>query len=1404
MEELAALRLYLPPALYEALECELPTPGERLLGEAVQRLAQALRDLAAHLPSYLVQQVISDPQPGIVQGGFLKGSLLFADISGFTPISEKLSRIGKEGAEEVTALVNRYFRTMLPILGGYGGDVLKFGGDAMLGYFGGPLSAEKAVQAALEMQRAMAAFASLPTSAGVFKLEMKVGIHRGKFFAARMGTAEGMEYAWFGKDVNLTAASEGAARSGQVLVDSRTLGGLVSDFPLESAGHGLFALHPGAELEALDLDPVTGALDPGAEPSVENVRRLLGMLAALKPYLSSGVWERAIHPLAAAWSEGEHRLAATLFTHVEGLGAAVDALGEGREVEITAFLNRAYLALRQQALLFGQPVQKIDLAERGDKLMTFFGAPQAHEDDAERAARAALGMHHWAGELAQAEPGEAAGLVALRSGITYGYLFAGSVGSPQRREYTVMGDDVNLAARLMAYAGPGEVIVSQKIRRRVEALFELESMGEVQVKGKSRLTPIFRLGGLRAEPRRQRGVEGMLSPLVGREAELHGLLHALEELGGGRGRLVTILGEAGLGKSRLVEEAQRQVSSQARQVRRMKFTWAEGRCLSYTETTSYHPIQAVLRRILGIEAGDTAETGALKAQNALRGWLGDQDDQLVYPFLAHFLSLPLSEDQAALVQQMEAQALQRRTFVAIRRLLEAQAQESPLVLVLDDLHWVDEASHKLLEYLLPLAAQQPLLMMMMFRPDRSRRCWELYEKIEREYAYCHLGLQLKPLPAEDSQQLLANLLGGGTAEAEFTRQVFSQAEGNPLYLEEILRSLVDQQVVVREGEQQWSVRATGGKVEVPDTLQGVMMSRLDQLEENSRYIAQAGAVLGRTFGRGLLRKLVQGQAGELQQALNDLQRHEIIHETQRAPEVVYTFHHYLMQEVCYDSLPARRRREYHSRAAALLEQDLQAGQAAAPGAAQALVAHHAYVGQDWPRALRYQFLAGQAAKGLFANLDAIQHFEKARHSLEMCPDPACEVRREQVLLALGELYTLTGQYDAGQECLDAAFASAYEQGDWELEIRACSRLGRLYELRGDYYRAFHWIARGLAGLAGRQNEEAAQLHIQASLICSRQGNLELADEHARMALEIAASLGQWMALGRAHNMLGVMRRNNGLLPAALEHFQHGLENYQKAGDLHGQAMTYNLLANVYFNSGQWAQAYRDYQRARENFQQMGDLYNHAIAENNLGGIALNQGRLEEAIHSYQAARQEMEQIGASAYIQGIIQMNLGAAEVRRGRIPAARALLEESRRSFDAAGTQDFLPEMLRRQAEAEAAEGRWAEAQDAAHQALASAEAQEMRGEQGCSLRMLGEIALAQGDLVQARQQLEQAALLLEQVADEYELACAQLSLAHVLGKLEAGPAARELLERCAGVFHRLECVGKEAEAEALRRALN
>jgi class 3 adenylate cyclase len=601
----------------------------------------------------------------------------------------------------------------------------------------------------------------------------------------------------------------------------------------------------------------------------------------------------------------------------------------------------------------------------GDAVMALFGAPLAHENDAERALRASLEMVE---ALAKFNAEHRLDL-GLHFGINTGEVIAGEIGSQGRRDYSVMGDAVNLAARLEDVSQRGEILVGPDTHRMTAALFEFETLPTITLKGKSEPIVVHRLSGLRSTPATTRGIRGLRSPLVGRDVELARLGVVLRSLRDGTGGVVAVTGEAGLGKSRLIAEL--------RQSEGRGITWAEGRALSHTTRMSYWTARDILISLLELTPDTPPHDIKLILRGGVRQILPEKADE-VYAYLATFMGLPEDEVIAGHTSYLAGGVLKKRIREAFRDYVAARASERPLAVVWEDLHWADSSSLDLLREVLPLGGRMPCLLILAFRPEGSIN--QILDVSIPPSTPKYEVVKLEPLHRLECESLVQNLLKIENLHDTTLKLILDRAEGNPFYLEELLRALIDANaVVVRDGHA-FATRPIE-QMDIPNTLQGVLMARIDRLPLESKQALQTASVIGRVFQLKVLERLYSTPtAGDgLHAHLDVLERREFVH-PRNGPEIAqglaaqeYIFKHVVTQSVAYNCLLIARRKQIHRAAGEAME-------ALFPdriGELAVTLAHHFEMAGAVDRALHYLALAAERAKNIYSNTEAIALYEKA-------------------------------------------------------------------------------------------------------------------------------------------------------------------------------------------------------------------------------------------------------------------------------------------------------------------------------------------------------------------------------------------------------------------------------------------
>jgi class 3 adenylate cyclase/tetratricopeptide (TPR) repeat protein len=741
----------------------------------------------------------------------------------------------------------------------------------------------------------------------------------------------------------------------------------------------------------------------------EKLEQAIAALEAQRAILGDGVVNSAQAALRAQRAtppprpeapslEGERKLVSVMFADLSGFTALSEALDPER---VRSIVNQCFNLLVAIVEHYGGTVDKFI----GDEIMALFGAPQAHENDAERALRAALDMREALAGLNAAD-GVSLG---MHIGINSGTVVTGGLGSDGREQYSVMGDTVNLAARLAEAAPEGEILVGPTTRRLTSLLFHFGALPPMTIKGKAEPVAVSRLEDTRTEAAYTRGVAGLVSPLVGRDADLATLLDAVNDLAAGTGGVVAVTGDPGLGKSRLVAEVRQRTEAGVR--------WIEGRAQSYTDSMSFWLARSLLSAFIGL-GPDAAPADLERALRAQVSTLFPESEKCadVYPYLARLCDLALDTADDERLSRLSPEALRNGMRRAFADLLAALCAQGPLVLVWEDLHWADPSSLELLGSLFALTTRAPLLLLMAFRPQEGNvLAW--YERAvaaptDRDGPVPVRTIELTPLTDDDSRELVENLLRVESLPVVTRRTILTKAEGNPFFLEELLRSLIDSGLLIVEGDHVVATEAVED-LQVPDTVQGVIAARIDRLPSDDKHTLQTAAVIGRVFQEAVLSWLVEREhvCEDLGGRLAELQRRELV---RRRTDLELIFKHAITQDVTYHSLLLARRQELHRVTAEAIEALFPDRLAELSGT----LAHHYGQAGAPALALRYLTIAAERAAATYSNAEAIGYYRSALEAAEAAGQPAPAKLHE----SLGDLLTTSGEHAPAREEFREALA----------------------------------------------------------------------------------------------------------------------------------------------------------------------------------------------------------------------------------------------------------------------------------------------------------------------------------------------------------------------------------------------
>lgn len=1127
--------------------------------------------------------------------------------------------------------------------------------------------------------------------------------------------------------------------------------------------------------------------DAVVDPLIAAAREKLAALAtAPPPRAKTGPLPATVGKLGRSRPsalQGRNKQVTVIIADVKGSTPLLEQLGTEDWVKL---MNRVFQILETEIYRYGGEVDQF----RGDGLVAFFGATVVHEDDPERAVLAGLAMQSAIQRFAAALRRQRDLDLQLRLGINTGPVIVANVGDRrQHSEDTAMGEAITLAARLEAAAEPGSVLVSEATYRLAQAQFTWQSLGSLQLKGIQTPLTVYRPLAVQSAGSKLRGIAGLTAPLIGREAEAAQLRDALAHLQQGAGRIVTLIGDAGLGKSRLIAEVYAAAIRPLPEAARPR--WVEGRCRSYGASMAYLLWLDVLRGLLGV----TPEDAPAHILARLREHVAQfSPADLRYPerlenlcrYLAHLLSLPLESEADITMAELAGERFKRGAFRAIETFLEGLARRRPLVIVCEDLHWADPTSLELLERLFGLTERAPLLFICLLRPETEHGGPLVSKTAAERYAHPHTDLWLTPLSTAETSALIDALLPGDGIPAALKKRILNHAEGNPFYVEEIIRSLLDSGAIARDPEtQQWRITREAVAIAIPPTLYGVLVARIDRLPEEARRVLQMAAVIGRIFRYRILARIAR-RARSLEHLLRLLEEADLIHPRPDAAEAEYIFKHHLVMEAAYNSLLKHEQQQLHQQVAQVLEQ-----LAAEPPEEQiGLLAHHWAGAQQPQKAVTYLLRAGAQAAAHFANAEAAYYYSRA---LALLPEP--DRPRYTALLAREKLYDLLGARDVQAADLAALADLADALAEPALQAEVALRRANYAEVTGDYAAAvvFGKQALNLARVARDLRCEAGG-YLMWGRALYYLDDRRAAREPLRRALELSAGFPQMQA--DALRSLGIAAFD---MDEAREYQQQALHIHRKIGDRRGEGAALYNLGEIALDQAHYTRAAAFHEQALAISREIGDRQGEALSLNALGFIHRELGRYAEARAHYEQLWQLTQKTGdRQAASQALLALSgvLRALDAPAGAVEYAQQALRVARElALPALRTSALLA-----LARAYLAAGQTAEAATAYHQVLELDVAADDLDVRLTALAGLAQVFLACGDWRRAKEQVDHILHCLERL--DYDLLddpcfiC--LTCARVLDPQHDPRTRRLVLE----VYHWLQERAAQLRDRAARRA--
>jgi adenylate cyclase len=1156
------------------------------------------------------------------------GAALFADISGFTPLTEALVRAHgpTRGAEQLLIVLNRIYDALVAEVDALRGSVIVFSGDAITCWFddidvGGawpnldipPAAPARAVACAFGLQRAMHAFRAVEVGESTVGLAAKVAVTTGA--AVRMVVGDPsiqLIDTLAGRTVERLAHAEHVAEAGDVVVDDATVAALGASVRVATWRDG----------ETGDRFAVVDHLDATIEPDPwpDLASGTIGP-DVLRTWMIPPVADRLGH------GEGEFltelRPAVSLFLRFDGIDYDHDP---DAPEHLDTFVRATQAVLQR----FDTYILQVTIGDKGSYINTTFGAPVAHGDDAFRAITAALELRDL----------ESPSIASIQIGITHGRTRAGACGSTSRRCYGVMGDPVNLSARLMQRARHRTALVEGSLRRAAGAPFEWLDLPPITVKGKTDPIAVSELIGPRRQVTSRIHRRTYALPLFGRELELRTITDTVDRtLRDGRGRIVTLEADAGLGKSRLVSET-------LLHAERAGMLTFGGECHSFGVNAGYHVWHAVWRAVFEVDPNASA---ALQRRHVERS-LADIDPALAEraPLLgvAVNVAIPDNDLTASLDAALRKASLESLLVAVLRATVRARG---PVLIVIEDAHWLDPLSHDLLEAIARAITDIPVVLVVAHRPATSGSASQ--PRISR---LAHTtGIQLGALDDHDLGLLAAAKLrqvygADAVTDPRLLGDIAARAQGNPFYIEELINYLEDRGVDPSDP-------AALARLELPGSLHSLILGRIDQLTEEQRSLVKVAAVIGRLFAVATLWGVHRPDSDRaaVVAELDRLSSQDLTTVDTPEPELAYLFKHVLTQEVAYETLSYATRAVLHEQIggwiethrAGFIEQHLD------------LLAHHYDRSENVPKRREYLRRAGEWAQAASANVSAADYFRRALPYLD-------GDERAAVLLRLGVVLDVLGEWaDAEQADLDA-LALGESLGDTTVVANAARAVGILHRKRGDYPHAIEWLRRArhsfadAAALSG-ESQAVADLAEVERLQGRYDAARALYDESLTLAGRVADDHLRRVATAHALKGAGTVATWQGDYAAALRLNDESLALRRELDDRPGVAVMLNNQGIIARFQHRFDDAHRLNDEALARFREIGDRWSTGQLLNNQACIAADLGRHDEALELLDECLPLRRQLGDRAGLN-LSLLTLADLLVDLGRFDDARVPLDES------------------------------------------------------------------------------------------------------------------------------------------------
>ena len=1197
------------------------------------------------LGTYLPQDRLRALLAGEMLPDRTTGSAVFADISGFTPLTEKLTQtLGpRRGVEALSHQLNAVYGALIDEVERYAGSIISFAGDSVIGWFEEQDSSSASLRAATSAQCMQVAMREFE------QLSLKVVVTSGPARRLVVGDPNiQLIDVLAGRTVARLSMAERLAHKGEILVDESTRERLAG-----SAAFGEKRTDPGTSERFSVIESLSNPSEHLALPPMND-----NALPAenLRPWLIREVYQREYAGLVPLLTE--LRPAVPMFVNFSGIDFDNDADAEDK-------LNAFVVHMQRIITRYEGTLLQLVIGDKGSYGYGVFGAFTAHEDDAKRAVYAALEINQTPKHLSY--------IHSLQTGISLGTLRVGAYGSSTRHTYAALGDDVNLAARLMTTARPDEILITGRVQINVTDMFSLEPRQPISMKGKGEPQPVFAVTGISHHRATRLPEPAYRLPMISRQQELALVDEKLKLAVEGKGQVIGITAEAGMGKSRLIAEV-------IRLARKCGFTGYGGSTQSSGRNTPYLVWRPIWQAFFDLDP----EMPQRKQMRLLEGELEDRVPERVesLPLLGLLLDLPLPDNE--FTRALEPKDRKSALEILLEDCLKSAVRESPLLIVLEDLHWIDPLSFGLLETLARVSENLPVCFVLAYRPPDT--ALSQTEQVERLPHFTRI--ELKYLTASDAEQLIRAKLAllfperMGTLPKALVDVLTRKSQGNPFFIEELLNYLHDR------GLNPYDTRALRN-LELPASLQTLILSRIDQLTEPQKVTLKVASIIGRVFPFSWLYGYYPslGEESAVKGHLVELSRLDLTPLDTPDPELAYLFKHIVTQEVAYESLSYTTRAQLHELLARYLEATY------AIDLPVEVLAHHYSRSNNLSKKREYLRRAGDVAQAAYSNSAALEYYRQAlasspqqeeaidlhlnagsvfhligerdearshfQQALQIATDHQLMPKIIECEIKLGNAWILHADYSEAKEWLEKAYTHAVQINDLAGICDALAELGIIHWRLADFENAAKYLQDSV-DLARRRGDKKREAYILSVLgqVKALVGKFAEAHQIFEAALVLAREIHDKRRVAGILNNYATTLYYEGDYEVAGRQLEEGLAAIREIGDKRGVALTLNNLGNMFYVKNDFDTARDYYVESLKLGRQTDDKYIKSIALSSLGITLFRQGKLAEADVCYQESlglnREMGDKVGLS-----LIRCYLGLLALAQGRLEAARTSFVE-------------------------------------------------------------------------------------------------------------------------------------------------